>query len=72
MYRKGLIAEGMCSWTRNPNYLGEMMLYGAFVLLVNDTVSYASVIQVWVLIFSLRMYLKERSLRNKEGWEEYS
>jgi steroid 5-alpha reductase family enzyme len=27
-YKKGLINEGMFYATRNPNYLGEMLLYG--------------------------------------------
>ena len=48
------------------------MIYGAFILLVNDTISYICVMQVWAIIFSIRMYLKELSLRKKAGWEEYS
>ena len=27
-YKKGLISDGLFYATRNPNYLGEMMLYG--------------------------------------------
>lgn len=34
----------MLKYCRNPNYLGEMMIYGSFVLLVNDFVSYICVI----------------------------
>lgn len=67
-----MISDGVCKYTRNPNYLGEMMLYGAFVLLVNDTISYICVVQVWLVLFSMRMYLKDLSLRKKDGWEEYS
>lgn len=61
----------MMKYTRNPNYLGEIMIYGSFVLLVNDTVSYICVIQVWFVLFTLRIWQKEASLRKKEGWEEY-
>ena len=70
-YKKGLIADGMMKYTRNPNYLGEMMIYGSFVLLVNDSLSYACVMQVWFTLFVLRIWQKERSLRKKEGWAEY-
>ena len=28
--KKGLITDGLFSRCRNPNYLGEMMIYGAF------------------------------------------
>jgi steroid 5-alpha reductase family enzyme len=41
--RKGLISDGMFKYTRNPNYLGEIMVYGSFVLLVNDWISYLAV-----------------------------
>lgn len=59
-------------YTRNPNYLGEIMVYGSFILLVNDMISYICVVQVWVIVFSLRIYQKELSLRKKQGWVEYS
>ena len=32
--RKGLITHGAMGWSRNLNYLGEMMLYGSFGVLV--------------------------------------
>lgn len=69
--RRGLISDGMSTYTRNPNYLGEIMLYGAFILLVNDTISYCAVMFVWFTLFSLRMWAKERSFQKKEGWHEY-
>lgn len=71
-YKKGLISDGMMKYTRNPNYLGEIMLYGAFVILVNDFISYVCVMQVWFIVFSMRIHQKELSLRRKEGWKEYS
>jgi steroid 5-alpha reductase family enzyme len=30
----GLINNGMFKYTRNPNYLGEVMVYGGFGMLV--------------------------------------
>lgn len=70
-YKKGLISDGMMKHSRNPNYLGEIMIYGSFVLLVNDFVSYVCVMQVWFTVFVLRIWQKERSLKRKEGWKEY-
>lgn len=34
--KKGLITEGFFKWTRNPNYLGEMMVFTSFLTLAND------------------------------------
>ena len=65
-FRRGLIMEGMMAWSRNLNYLGEIMIYGSFVLLVNDSLSYILIVQVWVVVFSLRMYAKEISFKKKE------
>jgi protein-S-isoprenylcysteine O-methyltransferase Ste14 len=71
LFRKGLISDGLLKYSRNPNYLGEMMIYGSFILLVNDFVASMCVIQVWCSLFVLRIWMKERSLRRKEGWPEY-
>ena len=71
-YKKGLISDGMMKYTRNPNYLGEVMIYGAFILLVNDTLSYLCVMQVWFIVFTLRIIEKDNSLSKKEGWAQYS
>jgi len=71
-YKKGLIADGMFKYTRNPNYLGEMMIYGSFVLLINDCCSYACVLWVWPTIFAALIYRKEISFRLKDGYEEYA
>jgi steroid 5-alpha reductase family enzyme len=32
--KKGLLNDGFMKWSRNPNYVGEMMIYGSFALLV--------------------------------------
>ena len=33
-YRKGLISEGMFKYIRHPNYLGEIMIYSSYALIV--------------------------------------
>lgn len=71
MHKKGLIDYGMFAHCRNPNYLGEMMLYGTFALLSNRTLPWIILLSVWCIVFSLMIYLKERSFRRKVGWEQY-
>ena len=66
-----LISDGFCKYTRNPNYLGEMMLYFSFALVCNHWVAYAIVVWVWVSLFSLRIFQKELSLKQKPGWKAY-
>jgi protein-S-isoprenylcysteine O-methyltransferase Ste14 len=70
--KKGLIDYGMFARTRNPNYLGEMMIYGSMAVLSNRTLPWIILLSVWIGVFSLMIYIKERSFRRKEGWERYS
>jgi len=70
--KKGLIDYGMFAHTRNPNYLGEMMLYGSFALLSNRWIPWIILLSVWCFVFTLTMGVKEVSYRKKEGWEQYS
>ena len=73
-YRKGLINDGMLSRNRNTNYLGEMMLYGALAYINGTEKSYVPwiiLLSVWLGVFTLTMFVKELSLRKKEGYKEY-
>lgn len=47
-YKKGLISDGMMKYTRNPNYLGEVMHY----LVVNDTLRHASLVHLLYTVSS--------------------
>jgi hypothetical protein len=47
-----------------------MMLYGAFGILVNHIIAYGILLFVWSTVFLSRMYLKEKSLKRKEGYEK--
>lgn len=69
--KKGLIDYGMFAYTRNPNYLGEMTLYGTFALISNRWEPWIILVSVWSFVFSLMIIMKEISFRKKEGWEEY-
>lgn len=67
-----LITDGFASYTRNPNYLGEMMLYYGFFSLADHWFGYAVCACVWVGVFSVRMAMKDASLRQKPGWADYA
>lgn len=65
--KKGLIDDGMFYATRNPNYLGEMMLYGKIVMhfkgsfagLTGHTYCYLLLATVWLVLFNCNMWEKE-------------
>ncbi len=44
--RKGLITDGVFTYSRNPNYLGEIMIYGSYALLVGHWAGWAVVFVV--------------------------
>ena len=67
-----LIDDGMFSRTRSPNYLGEMMLYGAFAMCTNHCHAYSIVSWAILTLLPLRIVQKEISLRRKPGWEDYA
>jgi hypothetical protein len=67
-----LINNSIWATCRNPNYLGEMLIYFSFALMSkNCVVAYAIVVTSWVGLFLPNMMLKDESLRRKNGWEEY-
>ena len=69
--RPGLIKEGMFSRTRNPNYLGEMLVYVSYALMAGHWLGWAVLAWVWSGYFLVNMILKDRSLSRYEGWEVY-
>lgn len=70
-YRKGLITDGVFAYTRNPNFLGEIMIYGAYAILVNHWVGYA-VLAYATLVFYSRMHVKDASISRYPEWEVYA
>jgi protein-S-isoprenylcysteine O-methyltransferase Ste14 len=69
--RRGLIDDGMFRYTRNPNYLGEMMIYGSYALLVGHWIPWAVLAWVWIGIFLPNMLNKDASLSRYPGWAAY-
>lgn len=69
--KKGLISDLMVGNCRNTNYVGEILIYMSFAVLSNKWSSYITLISLWSGIFVSRIYLKEKSLRKKDGGAKY-
>ena len=69
--RPGLITDGMFRYVRHPNYLGEIMIYGSFALLVWHWLPVLVLAWVWLGVFAVNMIHKEASLSRHPGWAEY-
>ena len=70
-YKVGLIDNYFLAWNRNTNYLGEIMIYFSFALIVGRLECYLLLIFVWITFFVGRIYIKEKSLQKKEGYTKY-
>lgn len=69
--KKGLIQEGLFSRTRNPNYLGEILIYIAFALMSFHWVPFL-ILAAWVFGFFVRnMLAKDRSLSRYPEFSDY-
>ena len=70
-YHKGLITSGMFTLVRHPNYLGEMMIYGAFAIMTWHWIPWAILAWVWLGYFSVNIIVKERSMSRYSEWTDY-
>jgi protein-S-isoprenylcysteine O-methyltransferase Ste14 len=69
--RKGLIADGFFARVRHPNYLGEMLLYGAFAAVSMHWAPWVVLAWVWLGVFVPNMLAKERSMSRYPEWAAY-
>ena len=69
--RAGLITRGMFRFVRHPNYLGEMMLYAAYAVLVGHWAGWTILAAIWMVEFIPNMLAKEASLARYPEWEGY-
>ena len=69
--RRGLITDGLHRWIRHPNYLGEMMIYGSFALMVWHWLPFLVLALVWGGVFAVNMIHKEASMSRYPEWAEY-
>lgn len=69
--KRGLITDGMFTWIRHPNYLGEMMIYGALAMLAWHWVPLLVLAWYWGTMFSTNMVMKEASMSRYPEWAAY-
>lgn len=69
--KKGLIQDGLFKFTRNPNYLGEIMIYAAYATLSMHWLPFL-ILGAWVFGFFVRnMFSKDKSLSRYPQFAEY-
>jgi len=69
--RKGLIQEGLFSRTRNPNYLGEILIYVSYAMMSFHWLPFL-VLAGWFFGFFVRnMLAKDKSLSRHSDFEQY-
>lgn len=69
--QKGLITDGVFRFIRHPNYLGEMIVYGSFAVVVWHWIPWVILAWVWLGYFSINIIMKERSMSRYPEWAEY-
>merc|ERR1711990_20802 len=69
--KKKLLNDGYMLWSRNPNYLGEILIYSSFALVVQRNEPWYINGFMWSTVFVAGMSMKDYSLSKKLGWEEY-
>lgn len=70
-YKKGLITEGFFARCRNPNYLGEILIYTSFAMLAQHWLPFLILGGFIVGIFIPNMLKKDQSLARYPEFEEY-
>lgn len=69
--RPGLVTTGFFARVRHPNYLGEMLLYGAFAALARHPVPWLVLAWVWLGVFVPNMLRKEARMARHAEWTDY-
>ncbi len=70
-HKSGLITDGVFKYVRHPNYLGEMMVYGAFALLCQHWIPWLVLAYFWICIFYVNMRMADVSLSRYPEWPAY-
>ena len=69
--QRGLIEDGLFGRTRNPNYLGEILIYVAFAIMSWHWLPFL-VLAGWVFgFFARNMWAKDRSMARHPGFASY-
>jgi steroid 5-alpha reductase family enzyme len=70
-YHSGLITEGFFARSRNTNYLGEVLIYGSFVMLVQHWLPFLILAAFIAGMFIPNMIKKDRSLGRYPEFADY-
>jgi protein-S-isoprenylcysteine O-methyltransferase Ste14 len=70
-YRQGLITEGFFARSRNPNYLGEILIYLGFAMLTQHWLPFLILGGFAAGIFIPNMLKKDKSLSRHQEFEQY-
>jgi len=70
-YHQGLIREGLFKYIRHPNYLGEIMLYASYAMIVQHWIPWAILAWVWIGVFLINILQKEASMSRYPEWADY-
>jgi protein-S-isoprenylcysteine O-methyltransferase Ste14 len=74
--RPGLITDGFFAQVRNPNYLGEMLIYAGFACFAAGHelawVPWALNAWVWTVLFVPSFLAKDARMARHEGWAEWA
>lgn len=70
-YQPGLITNGVFAYTRNPNYLGEVMIYASYALLAAHWFGWLVIALQFFCLFLPRMLTKDASISRHPGWVDY-
>ena len=69
--RPGLITDGFYARIRHPNYLGEMLIYASYALMVRHWVPWVILGCIWTFVFMTNIAAQEVSLSRHPGWPSY-
>ena len=69
--RPGLITTGFYARMRHPNYLGEMLIYGSFALMVRHWIPWVILGFIWTFVFMTNIMAQEVSLSRHPEWNDY-
>ena len=68
--QKGIIDDGLFARTRNPNYLGEILIYSAYALLSWHWLPFV-VLAGWIVYFFRNMRNKDKSMSRHDTFAAY-
>lgn len=66
-----LITDGLLAYSRNINYLGELLIYGSFALLARSWIPFAVIGAYLTIVWGPNIRRKEKSLSRYPEFEDY-